>query len=145
MKRIILPAALLLAATLSASAQDATANPQASRMIRRVEHRLNVTDAQREQVKAILAAERPTLAQLHTQLASEHAEMAQQTTFDEARTRAIAAKYADTNTAVLVEREKLHAELFAIFTPEQQKKVEQLRARFGAAIDSRLETLGDNL
>jgi protein CpxP len=145
MKRIFLPAVLLLAASLPASAQDAVSAPQANRIVRRMEHRLKVTDVQREQVKAILQQERPTLEQLHIQLSAEHAEMAQQTAFDEAHTRAIAAKYGDANTAALVEREKLRTELLAVLTPEQQKKVEQLRARFDAAIGSVLPALGDNL
>jgi protein CpxP len=145
MKHIILPAILLLAASLPASAQDAAPAPATNRIVRRIEHRLKVTDAQREQVKAILQQERPTLEQIHIQLSAEHAEMAQQTTFDEARTRAIAAKYGDANTAALVEREKLRTELLAVLTPEQREKVEQLRTRFDAAIGSVLPTIGDNL
>jgi len=145
MKRIILPTALLLVATLSVSAQDDASPRDGRRAIRRIEHRLNVTDVQRAQAKAILAAERPALQQLHTQLAAEHTELAQQPVFDEARVRAITAKYADANTAALVEREKLRTELLAILTPDQLKKVADLRSRFGVALDERLETLGDNL
>ena len=148
MKRIILPAAILLATvTTVAFAQDATTPRDGSRLIRGIEHRLNITDAQREQAKAILAAEKAALQQLHTTLAAEHAEMiaVSATTFDEARTRAIAARYADANTQAVVEREKLRTELFAILTPAQQQKVQQLRTRFADGLDARLETLGDRL
>ena len=71
--------------------------------------------------------------------------MAQMTKYNESQARTIAAKYAEANTSAVVEREKLRVELMAILTPAQQKKLSQLRARFGAAVDDRLLTLGDNL
>jgi Spy/CpxP family protein refolding chaperone len=147
MKRTILSLSLLLAATMSvaASAQDVPSSPEGNRMIRRVESRLNVTWDQRVQAKAVLQQERPVLAALHTQLAAEHAEMAQLTAYNDSQARAIAAKYAETNTDAVVEREKLRVELLAILTPAQQKKLSEFRVRFGAAMDDRLLTLGDNL
>jgi Spy/CpxP family protein refolding chaperone len=147
MKRTILPLTLFLAATMSAaaSAQDVTSSPVGGKMIRRIESRFDFTWDQRVQVKAILQQEQTVLQQLHTQLVAEHAEMAQMTTYNDSQARAIAAKYAETNTDAVVEREKLRVELLAILTPAQQKKLSQLRARFGSALDDRLLTLGDNL
>jgi Spy/CpxP family protein refolding chaperone len=147
MKRTILSLILLLAATMSAaaSAQDVTSSPVGGKMIRRIESRFDFTWDQRVQVKAILQQEQTVLQQLHTQLVAEHAEMAQMTTYNDSQARAIAAKYAETNTDAVVEREKLRVELLAILTPAQQKKLSQLRARFGSALDDRLLTLGDNL
>jgi Spy/CpxP family protein refolding chaperone len=147
MKRRILTLSLLFAATLSAAAaaQDVPSSPDGSRMIRRIESRLGVTWDQRVQAKAILQQERPVLQQLHTQLEAEHAEMAQITMFNDTQVRAVAAKYAETNTDVVVERAKLRTELLAILTPAQQKKLTQLRTRVSAGMDERLLTLGDNL
>ncbi len=148
MKRIILPAAILLASlTTAALAQNAASPRDGSRLIRRIEHRLDITGTQREQARAILAAEKPTLQQLHATLAAERAEMiaASATTFDEARTRAIAPKYVDANMQAVVEREKLRTELLAILTSAQQQKVQELRTRFAAGLNAHLETLGDNL
>jgi Spy/CpxP family protein refolding chaperone len=71
--------------------------------------------------------------------------LAKLTTFNEAETAAIVAKYADANTASIIEREKLRVELTAILTPAQQEKLDQLHARFGAMVDEQLLTLGDNL
>jgi Spy/CpxP family protein refolding chaperone len=140
MKRIFLPTLFLAAATITAvaSAQDAPTNPNGGRMIKRVEARLGVTPEQIVQVKAILQKEKPTLESIHVQLAAEHAELIKQTTFNEADVAAIVAKYADANTAAIIEREKLRVELTAILTPAQQEKLDELRARFGAAIDDRL-------
>jgi Spy/CpxP family protein refolding chaperone len=147
MKRTILTLSFLLAATISAaaSAQDVPSNPDGSKMIHRIESRFDFTWDQRVQAKAILRQEQPVLQQLHAQLAAERAEMAQMTTYNESQARTIAAKYAEANTSAVVEREKLRVELMAILTPAQQKKLSQLRARFGAAVDDRLLTLGDNL
>jgi Spy/CpxP family protein refolding chaperone len=92
-----------------------------------------------------LQQERPTLESIHVQLAAEHAELAKLTTVDAAQTEAIVAKYASANTSAVVERQKLRVELTAILTPAQQQKLDQMRARFGTAVDERLETLGDNL
>jgi Spy/CpxP family protein refolding chaperone len=147
MKSTILTLSFLLAATMSAaaSAQDRPSDPNGSKIIHRIESRFDFTWDQRVQAKAILQQEQPVLQQLHAQLAAEHAEMAQMTTYNESQARAIAAKYADANTSAVVEREKLRVELLAILTPAQQKKMSQLRARFSAALDEHLLTLGDNL
>ena len=147
MKHTILALSFLLAATMSAaaSAQDVPSNPDGSKVIHRIESRFDFTWDQRVQAKAILQQERPVLQQLHAQLAAERAEMAQMTKYNESHARTIAAKYAEANTSAVVEREKLRVELMAILTPAQQKKLSQLRARFGAAVDDRLLTLGDNL
>jgi len=147
MKRTILTLSLLLSMTMSvaALAQDVPSNPNGSKIIHRVESRFDFTWDQRVQAKAILQQERPVLQQLHTELAAEQAEMAQMTTYNETQARVIAAKYADANTSAVVEREKLRVELLAILTPAQQKKLSQLRARLGVALDERLLALGDNL
>jgi Spy/CpxP family protein refolding chaperone len=147
MKRILLSSILLAAAsvTAAASAQDAPATPNGGRIIKRIEARLNVTPEQVVQAKAILQQEKPALLAIHVQLAAEHAELVKLTTFNEAQTAAIVAKYADANTAAIIEREKLRVELTAILTPAQQQKLDQLRARFGEVIDDHLQTLGDNL
>jgi len=147
MKRLILSTVLFATLAATASAQQPavpTLNPRALRL---VEHRLNITASQRESIKAIPKQEQPALESMHQSLAAERSEYAAsaQSGSDEASSRAIAAKYVDANTNALVERQKLTAELFAVLTPEQREKVQQLRARFGTAIEERLQTLGDSL
>jgi Spy/CpxP family protein refolding chaperone len=143
MKRLILATTLILAVT-SAFAQD-TAPRDGTLAIHRIERRLGLTPAQIAQAKVIIQQERPNLQQLHIQLAAEHKAIAAQTTFDESKTRAIATQYAETNTAAIVEREKRRSELLAILTPTQQQRLQQLRSRFSARLDERLQTLGDGL
>jgi Spy/CpxP family protein refolding chaperone len=147
MKQIIKSIFLLVTATaaLSASAQDSVTPPANSRVIHRVEARLGLSAEQVAQVKVVLQQERPALESIHVQLAAEHAELAKLTSVDPMQTQAIVARYASANTSAVVERQKLRVELMAILTPAQQQKLEQMRARFGAVVDERLETLGDNL
>ncbi len=145
--RTALPALLLLA-SLTASAQQGANSPDAGNAIARIERRLNISSEQRVQIKSLLIEERPALQQLHTQLAAERSEIAEATAngnFDAVAVRSIAAKYAEANTDAMVEQQKLRAELLAILTPAQQQKLQKLRARFGAAVDARLQTQGDNL
>ena len=144
---ITLRSILFLSLSTVAFAQQPAIPHDGSFAIRFVEHRLNMNAAQCEQVKAVLQQERGALQTTHTNLAAERNEMAAASSngFDEARTLAIAAKYAEANTAAIVEREKLRAELFAILTPEQKQKVQQMRERFSAALAERLPSLGDNL
>jgi Spy/CpxP family protein refolding chaperone len=134
----------LVSASLTASAQQPPP-PNPARFIHRIEARLGITPEQVTELKAILHQEKPTLEALHIQLAAEHAELAALTTFNQSQTEAIIAKYAPTNTAQLVEREKLRCEIYAILTPAQQQKLEQLQSHLGAAIDNHLQTLGENL
>ena len=144
MKRLILPTALV-ATTLCATAfaQDASTG-NGTFAIRRVEHRLGVTPAQREQAKAILAAEHPTIVQLRQQARAERDEMNAQP-FNEQQTRAIAGKYAQTNTDILIERAKVRSEILAILTPEQRTRLEQFRSQFQERMNNRLETPGGQL
>jgi Spy/CpxP family protein refolding chaperone len=132
MNRLISPAILLAAFTLPAVAQDVPA-PHAGVL------RLGLSTQQREQVKAILLREKPTLLQLHTALAAERAEMAQQPSFDETATRAIAARYAQANADALVERAKLRSEMLAVLTPAQRQRVAQLRSLLGDWLTQRLQ------
>jgi periplasmic protein CpxP/Spy len=149
MKRTLTLATLLFAALGAVSIGPAYAQDAApmgnGRGVRLVEHRLNLTDTQRAQIKSILQQERPTIQQLAATLAQEHAELIALTTFDDQKTVAIAQKYADTHTAATVEREKVRDEICAVLTPEQQQKLQVLRSRFGTLIDQKLQTLGDNL
>lgn len=116
-------------------------------IVRTLERRLNVTDAQRTQIREILVAERPTLQSLAERAAAERgalrAEEAQG--FDEQKVRAFAAAHQQTATDLFVEREKLRAGIVAVLTPEQRQKLDGLRAQWGSRMLDRLSTLGDQL
>ena len=92
---------------------------------------LELTDAQREQVKAIMESHREgqkaagdklmaARKALHEAVAAE--------AFDEAAIRAAAGELGTAEADAAVLRARIHAEVFAILTPEQVKKAKALRA-----------------
>jgi Spy/CpxP family protein refolding chaperone len=149
MKQIVLTATVLFATFGTAAlAQDAIAPAINARALSRVEHRLNITPQQREQVQAILEQERPQLQQMRLSLVEERREMAAASAngvFDPAAARATAAKYADANANAAVERAKVRSELIAILTPQQKEKLQQLRVRIGTVLGSQMPGLGETL
>jgi len=92
---------------------------------------LDLTDAQREQVKAIMESHRDeqkaagdkmmaARKALHEAIAAE--------TFNEAAIRAAAGEVGAAEADAAVLQAKIHGEVFAILTPEQVKKAKELRS-----------------
>jgi Spy/CpxP family protein refolding chaperone len=111
----------------------------------RLEHKLNLTDAQRTQLRAILQAERPTIQALAVRLRNENQQLTARDTFDEAFVRSVAAQHDATMTDVLVEREKVRTEVLQVLTPEQRAKLKQLRAAMSERLATRLTNAPDQL
>lgn len=108
-------------------------------------HELNLTDAQKTQIKAIWAGERPTVAPLLRQVVDGCNEMASANaseTFDESKTRAIADKQAAIVSQLLVERQRLISKIYnEVLTPEQRVKADQLRERMHSRVEGFLDHL----
>ncbi len=86
---------------------------------------LGLTEAQQAQVKQIFAAEKPILQPLMQQLHQSQLQMHQLITsgnFDEAKAREIASQEAQTRTDLMVQRAKIHAQIFNLLTPDQKTK-----------------------
>jgi len=92
---------------------------------------LDLTDAQQAQVKDILAKEKPTIQPLLDQLKQSHQSlMALETgTFDEGKVRALAAQQTQTMTELMVQKARIHNELFQLLTPDQKAKAIKLMNR----------------
>ncbi len=131
-KLLMIAAAVMAATTIVASAaglqDDSSMRRRLSTMaIRRIEHRLNITDAQRTSVRNILKAEEPAIRSLAQRVHSQNEQLASQP-FDEARVRSFAKENERTSEDRLVEREKIRAEVMQVLSPAQQQKLAQLRA-----------------
>ena len=103
-------------------------------MLDRAAAHLGLSDEQKARIKAILDAEKPTMQTLRDQLKANHQELEAATAngaFDEAQVKAIAARQGETTAALIVEREKVKSQIFAILTPEQRQKAEQFHQRMG--------------
>jgi periplasmic protein CpxP/Spy len=93
---------------------------------------LDLTDAQQAQVKDILSKEKPTIQPLLDQLKQGHQSlMALETsgTFDEGKVRALATQQTQTMTELIVQKARIHNELFQLLTPDQKAKAIKLMNR----------------
>lgn len=93
---------------------------------------LNLTDAQRTQIKQIMANEKPTLHPLMQQEEQSHQQMMQLATggnFDESKAQAIATQEAQTHTQIEVEHAKIMSQAYQVLTPDQKTKFAEMQAR----------------
>jgi len=115
----------------------------AKRVVSRIEGKLNMTAAQREQVKSILQQEQPVIVALAQRGKQERDELAQMQSFEDTQVRELAQRYAGTNTDILVERAKVRMELRAVLNDAQKRQVDTLRAKVGNRFAERLDTFID--
>jgi Spy/CpxP family protein refolding chaperone len=96
-----------------------------------VAHELNLSDAQRSQIKSMWQAEQPTVASLVQELASESKEMDSATAqgnLDESRVQAIAFRQGETIAKLLIEKERFKSKVYAsVLNPEQRSKADELQ------------------
>jgi len=93
---------------------------------------LDLTDAQRAQMKDIMAKEKPTIQPLMQQLAQGHQQMRQlesADTFDEGKVRALATQQSQTMTELMVQKARIKSELVQLLTPDQKAKLAKMEAR----------------
>lgn len=135
-----------LAASAVALQQEDGLLPQraAGLLVRHMERRLNLTDDQRERIKTILKAEGPAIQSLAARVHAERERMESQP-YDEVAVRSFVQQHETTMEDVVVEREKVRAEIQAVLTPEQRKMAAEMRESLYARFVERLSTLGDQL
>jgi Spy/CpxP family protein refolding chaperone len=133
-KKFFLVTAIVLAAAagLSAAVMQVAGNPghqsRTDKKLERMTERLDLTNTQQSQIRAILAAERAKVQPLRQQLRQNRLAQTANTgaTFDEAQVRAFAAKQAQIMSNLTVERERAKSQIFAVLTPEQREKAQTL-------------------
>jgi Spy/CpxP family protein refolding chaperone len=153
MKKLLkgIGAAALLALVLAVSAvamqsDDGWFRQRAAEVFaRRVERQLNITDAQRERIRTILKTEQPTIEALAARVLHEQLQLNASDTFDETAVRAFAREHISTIEDVLVERQKVRAEIMQALTPDQRKEADQIRRKLSTQLVDRLSTIGDQL
>ncbi len=95
---------------------------------------LDLTDQQQSAIKEILAAEKAANEPIFQELASVRKELNEATAegkFDEAQVQALATRHGQAMAQLMVERERVKSQIYAVLTPEQREKAEQLRNRRG--------------
>lgn len=92
-------------------------------------HKLDLTDAQQAQVKAIMAKEKPAMQPLMLQMAQGHAqlrELVMSGSFDEGKVRELAAQQTLAMTELTVQHARIASEMIQVLTPEQKTKLNEL-------------------
>jgi Spy/CpxP family protein refolding chaperone len=105
-------------------------------------HKLDLTDAQQAQVKAIMTKEKPTLQPLIQQMAQGHSQLrglAMSGTFDEAKARELAAQQTQTITELTVQYARIASEMVQILTPDQKTKLSTLISRHEQRMMNRMQ------
>ncbi len=90
---------------------------------------LDLTDAQKAQVKQLLDGERSSASPLMQQEHQSHLQMTQLVqsgNFDDTKAQAIAVSLSQTDSQLMVQHAKVEAEIFQLLTPEQKTKMTQL-------------------
>ena len=111
-----------------------------------VAHELNLSDVQRSQIKSMWESERPTVAPLLQELASEGKEMdsvTAQGSLDDSKVQAIAARQGATVAKLLVEKERLKSKIYtSVLNPEQRSKADELQKRWHSRLDNIAARIG---
>ena len=127
---VMLGAAISRSQTADAPAMRGHEFGMQSHMIGFFAKYLDLSDTQREQMKAVLQKERPTLKPLMQQLRQAHEQLKpyEEGTYDEVKVRALAAQQTQTMAELTVQETRIHNELFQLLTPDQQAKLKEFEA-----------------
>jgi len=102
---------------------------------------LDLSDAQRTQMKAVLQKEHasmnPQMQQLHQM--QQQLKQYEEGTYDEAKVQALVAQQSQTLVQLKVQETRIHNELFQLLTPDQQAKMKEFEADREARIQQRMQ------
>ena len=97
-------------------------------MLQRMTKELNLTEAQQAQIKTILQTQhakiQPLMQQLHQNQQAQSAAVTG--AFDETQARTFAGKQTQIMSDLIVERQRTQSEIYAVLTPDQRAKAQQL-------------------
>jgi len=106
---------------------------------------LNLTDAQKAQIKEIVKANKQTGLPLMQQLAANKKAMLEATSngnYDQAKIQALATQRGQLMSQLIVQKQAIQHQIYTqVLTPEQRTKADQLRTNAIARIDSRMRKL----
>jgi len=100
---------------------------------------LDLSEAQKAQMKTIMQKERPAMKPLFDQLRTNEQQLHQyeEGAYDEAKVRTLATQQAQIQSELTVQRTRVHSELFQVLTAEQQAKMKEMEASRAARIQAR--------
>ncbi len=109
---------------------------------------LNLTDAQKAQIKTIMQSQRTTMRPLMLQMAQNREAMLTATSggaFDQAKVQAIATQQAQLISQMTVLKEQLRSQIYnTVLTPDQKAKADQMRQNQLTRMNERLQKLSES-
>jgi periplasmic protein CpxP/Spy len=107
---------------------------------------LDITDAQRAQMKSVLQKEHATMKPLMQQMHQLDSQLKQyeEGTYDAAKVQALVAQQSQTLVQLKVEESQIHSELYQLLTAEQQSKLKEIEANREARMQQRMENAPAN-
>jgi Spy/CpxP family protein refolding chaperone len=102
--------------------------------------KLNLTDDQKTQMKAILQKEHPTMKPLHQQEHQIDTQLREfvEGNFDQAKVAALAAQKAQIQAAITVQQTRIHNELYQLLTADQKTQLKQMEANHEARMQKNM-------
>ena len=137
-------------AMLSYAQESATSNPAKSWHGRHgrmgyMARELNLTDAQKAQIKQIFQANKATGLPLMQQMAANKKAMLEATangSYDQAKVQQLANQKAQLMSQLIVQKQAVRHQIYTqVLTQDQRAKAEELRAKQIARLDSRIQKL----
>jgi Spy/CpxP family protein refolding chaperone len=144
----IIVGGLITTRSLAAEDSASATTPFHGQILKRISEKLNLTDDQKSQIKAILSGEKDTLKTLLTQLHEARKDMRaaiQASGANEASVRAAAAKVASVEADLAVERMKLYGKISPVLTDEQRRQISSFTQRADDFTDNAVANIGDGL
>lgn len=102
---------------------------------------LNLTDAQKAQMKTIMQKEHPAMKPLFQQSHQIDLQLRQyvEGNFDEAKVRVLAAQKAQIEVEMTVQHTRIHNEMYQLLTADQQAKLKEIEARHEARMQKHVQ------
>jgi len=104
---------------------------------------LNLTDAQKQQIKTIMQSQRTAMRPVMQQLAQNRIAVLNATAsgaFDQAKVQSLASQRAQLMSQLMVQRASVHSQIYnQVLTADQKAKADQLRQSQIARINQRLQ------
>src|SRR5215471_1385277 len=105
---------------------------------------LDLTDAQQQQMKAIMEKEKPafhTAMQQMGQFRTQMKALEEANTFDEGKVRALAAQQSQAMTDMIVEKARVKSEMLQVLTADQRAKLSQFEAKREQRMQQRMQRM----
>jgi Spy/CpxP family protein refolding chaperone len=102
--------------------------------------KLNLTDDQKTQMKAIMQKEEPSMQPLHQQERQIDQQLREyvEGNFDEAKVSALAAQKGQIQAAITVQQTRIHNQMYALLTADQKAQLKQMEANHEARMQQRM-------